>query len=271
MSASVFPAEATDCSIALKRRSNFGWPAAGRLQGRDRACVPGWRRRTADRRPRPPAGPDRRPAVPPAPRRPPHRACSARPAHRASRSRPGRRELSAWRRASGQGGRPERRRECLFSALAALSVALLCLPGHGLFCGIAGRCIAEHMRMAADHLVGDASGRPRRSRTGRLPRPSARGRRPGTAGRRVRPAVRARSLPGDRIGDLVGFLDRVRARWSRSSAALSHGQPCRGIAQRRHDVEQAAEFGFGGGRAEVRRSCWRHRPRACPRKPPNAA
>ena len=50
--------------------------------------------------------------------------------------------------------------------------------------------------------------------------------------------------PGDRISNLVSLLDRVR-RYGGEALLLVPRAAMIGITQRRHDVEQAAEFSFG--------------------------
>ena len=60
---------------------------------------------------------------------------------------------------------------------------------------------------------------------------------------------RGEIAPRDGVGDLIGFLDRV-GRDGVEGLLLVPRAAGVGVAQRRHDVEQAAEFGFGrvGGR-----------------------
>ncbi len=81
--------------------------------------------------------------------------------------------------------------------------------------------------------------RPRRRRTRTRPaRPrAAREKRPGTASRQVRPGAPAdRSL--DRVGDLVGFLERVRRDGTEILLQIP-GATAPGIAEPGHDFQQA--------------------------------
>ena len=113
-------------------------------------------------------------------------------------------------------------------------------PRGGLRRGVTRGGIAEHVRMAADHLVGD---------------------RPGHVGEREQPGFlghagvvddleqqvaefvgqRREVVARDRVGDLIGFLDGV-GRDGSQGLHLVPGAAGDRVAQRGHDVEQAAKF-----------------------------
>ena len=106
----------------------------------------------------------------------------------------------------GQGGRHPGQRAGL-GAGGALG-GFLRLPGRGLGRGVARGGVAEHVRMAADHLVGDGA------------RHIGEGEVAGFLGhagvidhleQQVAQLVRqgGEVAPGDGVGDLVGLLDRV--------------------------------------------------------------
>ena len=109
-----------------------------------------------------------------------------------------RRGARSWRRATRRGGRaPPRRARSLRRRLACRSAALC--ASQASFCGRdrGDLGVAEDMRMAPHHLVGDRRGDVVEREHARPPRPCGRGTRPAAAGRPVRPSAprcrRARS------------------------------------------------------------------------------
>jgi hypothetical protein len=119
------------------------------------------------------------------------------------------------------------------------------LPGRGLGRGVADGRIAEYVRVAAYHLVADAF------------RDIAKGEQTGFLGeagvvddleQQVAEFVRqgGEIAVGDGVGDLVGFLDGV-GRDGVEALVLVPRAAIGRVAQGGHDVQQAADFGFGRG------------------------
>ena len=172
-----------------------------------------------------------------------------RPASRSRRSRPSRVSFTARVRAGRPAGTPASRPAAAGSSgcpprLAPRALGLLgCLDLAPERLDAVGRevaRVAEHVRMAADQLARDAPRPRRRNRTRRPPRPSGHGTRPGAEGRRVRPCRSRRSPRCDRVGDLIGFLDRVGRDGREILLEVPRAARAR-RAQRRHDREQALD------------------------------
>jgi transcription elongation factor GreB len=121
----------------------------------------------------------------------------------------------------------------------------LCLPGNGLRGGIAGGGIAEHMRMPTYHLVGDAF---RDIGKCELSGFLGHARVVDHLEQQVAEFVRKRReiTLRDRIDDLIGFFDGIGSDGV-EGLGLVPGTSGGGVAQRGHDVQQAAKFGFGRG------------------------
>ena len=120
--------------------------------------------------------------------------------------------------------------------------ALLHLPGTRLRRGIAGGGIAEHVRVAADHLVGNRPGDFGKAKAVFFL---------GHAGvidhlkQQIAEFIwqRVKITPGYRVRDFVGFLDRI----GRDAVEILHLVPRTSgfrIAQSLHDREEASEFGL---------------------------
>ena len=133
------------------------------------------------------------------------------------------------------------------------------LPRVGLRGGRARGFIAKHMRMAADHLIGN---RPRD--VGEAKKPGLL-RHPGVIDHLEQQIAefigqRQKIPPRDGIRNLIGFLDRVGGDGGKILHPIPRAADGR-VPQGRHDVQQAAQFGFGGGPWDAHRAClaWRRK------------